>query len=162
MTKKENPVIDYLVMTAGTVLLTAGVYFFKIPNGFATGGVSGIATLLGRITPFAASTWISVLNIFLLIVGFVFLGKSTGIRTVYCSLLFSMLTSVCEFFIPMDKTFTDQPFMELVYAMLLTSIGSAVIFHRGGSSGGTDIVALILKNTPRSMSARHCSAWIRS
>ena len=132
-------------MTAGTVLLTAGVYFFKIPNGFATGGVSGIGTLLGRITPFAASTWISVLNVFLLIVGFVFLGKSTGIRTVYCSLLFSMLTSVCEFFIPMDKTFTDQPFMELVYAMLLTSSGSAVIFHRGGSSGGTDIVALILK-----------------
>ena len=136
---------DYLMMTVGTALLTAGVYFFKIPNGFSTGGVSGIATLLGSLTPVSASSWIGIINTALLIVGFIFLGKSTGIRTVFCSLLFSGLTQLLEFLVPLSKPLTDQPFLELAYAMLLTSIGAAMIFFRQGSSGGTDIVALIIK-----------------
>ena len=136
---------DYLMMILGTAMLSAGVYFFKIPNGFSTGGVSGIATLLGSLTPVSASSWIGIINTALLIVGFIFLGKSTGIRTVFCSLLFSALTQLLEFLVPLSGPLTDQPFLELVYAMLLTSCGAALIFFRQGSSGGTDIVALIIK-----------------
>lgn len=134
-----------LGMTAGTILLTAGVYFFKVPNGFATGGVSGIGTLLGRITPVSPATWISIVNILLLVIGFFVLGRDATVRTVYCSLLFSGLTQALEWLVPLSHPLTNQPLMELVYAMLLTSIGSAIIFHCGASSGGTDIVALILK-----------------
>lgn len=136
---------DYLMMILGTAMLSAGVYFFKIPNGFSTGGVSGIATLLGSLTPVSASSWIGIINTALLIVGFIFLGKSTGIRTVFCSLLFSVMTKLLEFLVPLSGPLTDQPFLELVYAMLLTSCGAALIFFRQGSSGGTDIVALIIK-----------------
>ena len=136
---------DYAVMILGTVLMSVGVYFFKIPNGFSTGGVSGMATLLGDLTPLSAASWISIFNVGLLVVGFVFLGKSTGVRTVFCSLLFSGLTQLLEFLVPMKAPLTDEPLLELVYAMLLTSIGSAIIFFRRGSSGGTDIVALIIK-----------------
>ncbi len=136
---------DYLIMIIGTVLMSVGVYFFKIPNGFSTGGVSGISTLLGTLTAVSAATWIGIINVALLIVGFIFLGKSTGIRTVVCSLLFSGLTTLFEFLFPMKAPLTDEPFLELVYAMLLTAIGSAMIFFRRGSSGGTDIVALIIK-----------------
>lgn len=136
---------DYLIMIFGTVLMSVGVYFFKIPNGFSTGGVSGISTLLGTLTAVSAATWIGIINVALLIVGFIFLGKSTGIRTVVCSLLFSGLTTLFEFLFPMKAPLTDEPFLELVYAMLLTAIGSAMIFFRRGSSGGTDIVALIIK-----------------
>jgi uncharacterized membrane-anchored protein YitT (DUF2179 family) len=132
-------------MIFGTVLMSVGVYFFKIPNGFSTGGGSGISTLLGTLTAVSAATWISIINVALLIVGFIFLGKSTGIRTVVCSLLFSGLTTLFEFLFPMKAPLTDEPFLELVYAMLLTAIGSAMIFFRRGSSGGTDIVALIIK-----------------
>ena len=132
-------------MIFGTVLMSVGVYFFKIPNGFSTGGVSGISTLLGTLTAVSAATWISIINVALLVVGFIFLGKSTGIRTVVCSLLFSGLTTLFEFLFPMKAPLTDEPFLELVYAMLLTAIGSAMIFFRRGSSGGTDIVALIIK-----------------
>lgn len=132
-------------MTAGTVLLTLGVYFFKVPNGFATGGVSGIGTLLGRLSPVSPATWILIINLLLLGVGFLVLGREPMIRTVYCSLLFSGLTQVLEWWIPIRQPLTDQPLLELIYAMLLTSIGSAIIFHSGASSGGTDIVALILK-----------------
>lgn len=136
---------EYSIITLGVILLTVGVYFFKIPNGFSTGGVSGIGTLLGHITPFSPAMYISVLNVLLLGIGFIFLGRSTGIRTVYCSLLFSGLTQLCEWLFPMDSPLTDQPFLELAYAMLLTAIGSALMFYHGASSGGTDIVALILK-----------------
>lgn len=136
----------YLWISFGTVLLTMGVYFFKIPNGFATGGVSGVGTILGKIVPAVTSgTWIMIINIALLLLGFLFLGKANGIKTVYCSLLFSFLTYALEFIVPLSKPLTDQPLLELVYAMMLTALGSAVIFNSGASSGGTDIVALILK-----------------
>ena len=137
---------EYVMMILGTVLLTAGVHFFKIPNGFATGGVSGIGTILGKLSHiFSASVWILIINIFLLFVGFIFLGKTTGLRTVICSLLFSGLTVAVEKIFPMSNPLTDETFLELVYAMALTSIGSAIIFNNYASSGGTDIVALILK-----------------
>jgi len=137
---------SYLFITFGTVLLFAGVYFFKIPNGFATGGVSGIGTVLGRLVPAVSpGVWIMVINVALLIVGAIFLGRETGIRTVYCSLLFSGLNFAAERIIPLGAPLTGEPLMELVYAMLLTAAGSAIIFYCEASSGGTDIVALILK-----------------
>lgn len=145
-TKASKITKEYAMMVLGTVLLTAGVHFFKIPNGFATGGVSGIGTILGKLSHiFSASVWILIINIFLLFVGFIFLGKTTGLRTVICSLLFSGLTVAFEKIFPMSNPLTDETFLELVYAMALTSIGSAIIFNNYASSGGTDIVALILK-----------------
>ena len=135
----------FLWISLGTLLLTAGVYFFKIPNGFSTGGVSGVGTLLGKLTPLSPALWISVINLLCLLIGFAVLGKATGIKTVYCSLLFSGLTQVFEWTVPLKKPLTNQPFLELVYAMLLTSVGSAIIFRYGASSGGTDIIAMILK-----------------
>ena len=140
--KKLN---TFLIMNIGCVLLAMGVYFFKIPNGFVTGGVSGMGTILAQITPMSAGAWIWTLNIGLLLVGFLFLGKETGIKTVYCSMLYSGLTYVFEYIFPMTQPISDQPVMELVYAMLLTSIGSAMIFNTDGSAGGTDIIALIMK-----------------
>ncbi len=137
---------EYALIVLGTLMLTVGVYFFKIPNGFATGGVSGIGTILGKITPnISAGSWIMIINVVLLLLGFAFLGKSNGIKTVFCSLLFSILTYVLEILVPLNAPLTNQPLLELVYAMLLTAFGSAIIFNMGASSGGTDIAALILK-----------------
>jgi len=137
------------MMTAGSVLLALGVYFFKIPNGFSTGGVTGIGTLLAAGTPISAAVWIWGLNILLLVLGFAILGRETGLNTVYCSMLFSALTYLFEKLLPLSSPLSDQPFLELVYAMLLTSIGSAMIFNSGASGGGTDIVALILRKYTR-------------
>ncbi len=136
---------SFLVMNSGCVAIAVGVYFFKIPNGFATGGVTGIGTLLAKITPLSAGIWIWGLNILFLLLGFIFLGKKTGIKTVYCSMFYSTLTYLFEIIVPLTKPLSDQPFLELVYAMFLTSIGAAMIFNTNGSSGGTDIIALILK-----------------
>jgi len=136
----------YLMITVGTLLLTMGVYFFKVPNGFATGGVSGVGTILGRVIPaLTTGQWILLINAALLVLGAIILGKTNGIRTVFCSLLFSGLTYLFELVLPIGGPLTDQPFLELIYAMLLTGAGSAIIFYNQASSGGTDIVALILK-----------------
>ncbi len=136
---------SFLWMTLGSFLLAVGVYFFKIPNGFATGGVSGIGTLLAKVTPISAGVYIWSLNIALLVLGFLLLGKQNTVKTVYCSMLYSAITYLFELFMPLNAPLSDQPFLELIYAMLLTSIGSAMIFNSDGSAGGTDIIALILK-----------------
>lgn len=136
---------SFFMMTAGCILLVLGVYFFKIPNGFVTGGVTGIATVLAKISPITPAIWIWGINIVMLLVGFLFLGKGNGIKTVYCSMFYSALTFVLEKFVPLNGPLTDQPVLELVYAMLLTSIGAALIFNADATSGGTDIVAMIIK-----------------
>ena len=142
---KRTKTTDFMSMTIGCILLATGVYFFKIPNGFATGGVTGIGTVLGKISPISPASWIWILNIALLLLGFIFLGKQNGVKTIYCSMFYSAITYIFEKVIPLSVPLTNQPFMELVYAMLLTSIGSAMIFNSNASSGGTDIAALILK-----------------
>ncbi len=142
---KKN-IAEYAAMTAGALIMAAGVYFFKIPNGFSTGGVSGIATVLGGVISFVTpATMISIINVVLLLIGFVFIGRETGLRTVFCSIAFSVFTWLFEFLFPLSSPLTDQPFLELVYAILLTGVGSAIMFYCDASSGGTDIVALILK-----------------
>lgn len=143
--KKQSELKKFILMNLGCVLLSFGVYFFKIPNGFATGGVTGIGTILGKITPVTPAAWIWILNVVLLVLGFLFLGRKNGVKTVYCSMLYSAITYVLEVALPLHEPLTNQPFMELAYAMILTSIGSAMIFNSDASSGGTDIAALILK-----------------
>ena len=150
------------MMNLGVILLTLGVYFFKIPNGFSTGGVSGAGTILGKVTPLTPGTWIAIINMLLLIFGFLILGKATGIKTVYCSIVFSGLTCLLEQFVVLSAPITTQPFLELVYAIILTASGSALMFHCHASSGGTDILALILKKYTRMKVARLCYAWILS
>ncbi len=136
---------DFAVMTLGCVLLAAGVYFFKMPNGFATGGVTGISMIIAEIVPLSTGVLIWILNAVLLLLGFIVLGKQTGVKTVFCSMFYSGIIFLLEKLIPLTAPLSSQPFLELIYAMLLTAIGSALIFYAGASSGGTDIVAIILK-----------------
>ena len=150
-TKKHGEnLIRLLVINLGILFMAAGIYFFKAPNGFATGGVSGIAIILARI-PFSVSLGITqsiymlAINIILLIIGVIVLGKKCGITTIYCSIALSLENMLFEQLIPLDAPLTSSPVLELIYAVLLTGIGSALLFKYNASSGGTDIVALILK-----------------
>ena len=85
------------------------------------------------------------MNTALLVVGFLFLGRAFGIKTVYASMLMSVLLSLMERIYPMSHPLTDEPLLELVFAVFLPAVGSAVLFNIGASSGGTDILAMILK-----------------
>ena len=140
----------FLIINFGILLMAVGIYFFKAQNGFATGGVSGIAIILARL-PFSVSlgitqaTYMLAINVILLILGVILLGRSCGFMTIYCSVMLSLENMLFERLTPLNAPLTSSPILELVYAVLLTGIGSALLFKHKASSGGTDIVALILK-----------------
>lgn len=143
---KKNKLRYWIMVESAVVLLTIGVYFFKTPNNFATGGVSGLSLLLSKVFPaFTQAEYMAAINVLLLIIGVIVLGKECSGMTIFCSLQFSALNWLLEVIIPMEKPFTDEPLMELVYAMFLSGIASAMLFDCNASSGGTDIIALILK-----------------
>lgn len=142
MTKVE----EYLILHLGVILIAVGVYFFKFPNNFAIGGVSGISVVLNAWIPsLSASNLNLIMNFALLLVGVFFFGKDFGIKTAYTTVLLSLLIEVFSYFIPLTKPLTNQPLLELVYAVILPGIGGGLLFNIRASSGGTDIVAMILK-----------------
>ena len=145
MNNKNVRIKNFFLMTVGSVLMAVSLYFFKSPNGFVTGGVGGIGIILGQFTTASMGIWVTALNLALLILGFIVLGKSLGIKTIYCTLLYSGLVDLLEVLVPIREPLTDQPVLELCWAILITGIGQAMIFHADASSGGTDILALILK-----------------
>ena len=133
-------------LNLGILLMAIGIYFFKAPNGFATGGVSGMSIILANLLPFTTqAVYMMIINIILIIVGVIFLGRECGFLTIFCSMMLSIENWLFELLIPLTAPLTAYPLLELVYAVLLTGIGSAIIFKCKASSGGTDIVALLLK-----------------
>ena len=142
----KETIRDYILLTLGTVLVALGVYFFKFPNHFSTGGVSGISIILGQLFPdMTPGAYVFVINQALLVIGFLVFGKSFGVRTAYVSLLLSGITWGLEYLIPLETPMTNEPLLELVFSVGLPAIGSAILFNMQASSGGTDIVAMILR-----------------
>lgn len=146
MTMTKEKWKDFLLLNLGTLFVSVGVYFFKFPNNFSIGGVSGIAVILGRYSSFLSPTvWMNIINVLLLLLGFAVFGRGFGFKTAYATAVMSVFTQAFEWLIPMNKPFTDQPMLELLFAVLLPAVGSALLFNIDASSGGTDIVAMILK-----------------
>lgn len=136
----------FAFLNLGILMMSVGIYFFKATNGFATGGVSGISIILAKLFPvISQATYMLIINATLLILGVIILGKKCGILTFYCSLMMSAENWLFEYFIALDSPLTSHTLLELVWAVGLTGIGAAIIFKCNASSGGTDIVALILK-----------------
>ena len=136
---------DLLLMTAGTLFVAVGTYFFKFPNNFSLGGVTGLAVLLTEVLPWPAATISAVINLLFLVLGFVVLNRGFGLKTVYCSLLFSGALQLLEWVCPLSGPLTDSKMLELFFAVVLPAFGSAILFNIGASTGGTDITAMILK-----------------
>ena len=147
MTKERTQLIkEWILMTLGAICIGTGVYFFKFPNNFSTGGVSGVAVILGHYMPETTpGDLVFIINMVLLLIGFLVFGRSFGVRTAYVSTLMSTYISLMERLVPMQGPMTGQPFMELLFAVSLPAVGSAVLFNLDASSGGTDIVAMLLK-----------------
>lgn len=148
--QKQNRFITYLLMTLGSVVMAGGIYFFKFPNNFSTGGVSALSILLSPLLPNISTAQIMmVFNVLLLIIGLIVFGKKFAFKTIYCSMVLSVATRLFEVFVPMEQAFTQNKMLELIFAIGLTAVGSAILFNEGASSGGTDVVAMILKKYTR-------------
>ncbi len=144
-TKLQETLFEYFLITIATVILCIGVYVFKFPNNFSFGGVTGIAVVLSALVPNTPGFITMVINVILLILGFLILGKETGLKTAYVSILTSVLLWGAEYIFPMDKPITNQPVLEMIFAIALPSFASAIFFNLEASGGGTDILAMILK-----------------
>ena len=141
----KEDVRDLLLITSGCAALVAGNYFFKFPNHFVFGGVTGLSILLADFVPFSVATINFFFNALFLLLGFFTLGRKFGAKTIYATALMTISISVLEKIYPMNAPFTGQLMLEFSISILLTAFGSAVLFHCEASSGGTDIIAMILK-----------------
>ncbi|MBU3180239.1 YitT family protein [Clostridium psychrophilum] len=136
---------EYLLITVGIALVALGLYFFLIPNDLAVGGVSGLAIVINQYLPgLTIGSLMFVLNIILFVVGFMFIGSSFGVRTMYASFGLSGMVWVLEKLCPMSGTITNDIFLELIFGILIGAVGMGMVFNENASTGGTDIIAKML------------------
>ncbi len=135
----------FFLLNLGLVATAAGIALFKTPNHFAFGGTSGLSIVLATLFPrFNVGAFMWFVNAVLVLLGFVFLGiKSMG-WTIYSSFALSFYVSAFEWMFPLSAPLTNDVFLELCYAVILSAVGAAIVFNIGASTGGTDIVAMIL------------------
>lgn len=139
---------QFVVMTLATALVALGIYLFRFPNHFSIGGVSGLSIVLGNVIPSAFLTpgaINTILTLAFLVLGLVFLDWWFNLKTIYCSILYSALIQLLEILFPMSAPFTGEKMLELFFAVLLPSLGSAILFNMDASTGGSEIVAMIVK-----------------
>ena len=141
----KQQIIKFFGVNLGCFLFAFGVVVFRNPNNFASGGMSGLSLLIGTFFPWAhIGAIMMVLNIFVLALGYVFLGKKAGTSSVYGTFALSGAIWLLEVLIPIDAPITNSQFMELIYSVFIPGFGMALVFHFGATTGGTDIVAQIL------------------
>ena len=144
-TSKAMSVIwDYFLMTVGSFIFVMAWTSFLIPNGLASGGMTGLCTIIQYGTGIPVGITYPIINILLLVLGFFCLGKGFGVKTIYVLALTSVLFEVLPMFPVLEVTnFPDMLLVALVGAAM-ESIGIGIIMLRGGSTGGTDIIAMII------------------
>ena len=135
---------EYTMITAATFVVAAAVYFFLIPSGVSVGSISGLAMLLGNVIPLPISVLTFILNAALLVVGFLFIGREFGVKTVYTSLILPVFLWVFEQVFPDFVSINQDAMMDTVCYIFVVSVGLALLFRMNASSGGLDIVAKLL------------------
>ena len=135
----------FLLLTVSTLIMAIGTYFFKFTNNFTFGGITGLAVLIAKTGLMTAGDFNFVASMTLLVIGMIVLGKKFAAKTAYCSILLSVTLSFLERVCPMKAPLTDQPMLELCFAIILPALAAALLFFENASGGGTDIVAMIIK-----------------
>ena len=142
--KQWNFCKELIMITIATAIVAAAVFFFLIPSHVSVGSISGLAIVLGNFIPLPISAITMVLNVVLLVVGFLFIGREFGGKTVYTSILLPAIIGVFEVLFPNNTSMTADPFLDMLCYIFVVSIGLAMLFNRNASSGGLDIVAKLM------------------
>lgn len=138
---------DFFVISLAAIAAAAVVHFFMLPSNLSIGSIPGLALVLEHFIPLSISTMTMILNVVLILAGIVIVGTNFGIKTIYSVLLFTGSMSVLEFFFPHPASLTQDVFLDMICYVFLMGICQAILFDRGASSGGLDIVAKILNKT---------------
>lgn len=141
---KKLSLKELLIITGGTMIVAAAVYFFMQPSGIAIGSGAALAMILANFIPLQVSTILLILNVLLLIIGFLLIGPEFGIKTVYCAVLMPVIIGVFERVFPNFQSITGEPLLDMVCYILVVGVGLSYLFSCNASSGGLDIVAKIM------------------
>ena len=135
---------EFLTINLGTLIVAAAVYFFMTPSQVSIGSGAAVAMILANYIPLPMSTILLVLNVVLLIIGFLLVGPEFGVKTVYCAILMPLIIGVFELFFPNFQSITGDPLLDVMCYILLVGVGLSYLFSSNASSGGLDIVAKIM------------------
>lgn len=135
---------EWFIITFGTVVAASAVFFFLIPSHLAVGSISGLAIILANFIPLKISAITMGLNVALLVVGLILIGRDFGIKTIYTSVLMPVVLAVLEILFPDMQSIMGDGFLDMLLYIFTVSIGLAILFNRNASSGGLDIIAKLL------------------
>ena len=149
MTNKKHTsplaaVQELAVLTGAVAIIAAAVYFFLVPSHASVSSISGLGIVLANFVPLPLSAITMILNVVLLIIGFLTCGREFGAKTVYTSILLPLFLALLERLFPGIGSLTDSQELDVLCYILVVSVGLSILFNRNASSGGLDIVAKIL------------------
>jgi len=137
--------LRFMWMNIGALFVAINVHFFLSPNSLATGGVSGMSIVLNSLLPgVSLGMFMIIVNIILFAIGVAFLGFQFGTKTVYTSFALSGYVWLLEWLAPLSGPLSDDILIQLIIGQCIAAIGMAIVFNQRASTGGTDIIAMIL------------------
>ena len=148
MNKKAVPtaaaVRELAILTGAVAIIAAAVYFFLVPSHASVSSISGLGIVLANFVPLPLSAITMILNVILLIIGFLTCGREFGVKTVYTSIMLPVFLGLFEKIFPNFESMTDSQELDVLCYILVVSVGLSILFNRNASSGGLDIVAKIM------------------
>lgn len=148
MNKKAVPtaaaVRELAILTGAVAIIAAAVYFFLVPSHASVSSISGLGIVLANFVPLPLSAITMILNVVLLVIGFLTCGREFGAKTVYTSILLPAFIGLFERLFPDLGSLTDSQELDVLCYILVVSVGLSILFNRNASSGGLDIVAKIM------------------
>lgn len=140
----KNRLKEILTICIGTLFIASAVYFFMLPSHVSIGSASALAMIIGNFVPLPISAISMIINVILLLIGFLLIGRDFGAKTVLGTLMVPIYIAVFEWVFPNFESITNDPLLDVICYMLVVSIGQSMLFVRNASSGGLDVVAKIL------------------
>ena len=143
MLNKRN-IREFINVTIGTVITACAVFFFMMPSHVTVGSAAGLALVISEFVPLSVSAITMIMNVGLLIIGFLLIGPEFGVKTVYCAVLLPAVIGVLEWIFPNFQSMTGDPLIDVICYILLVGVGLSILFTANASSGGLDIVAKLM------------------
>ena len=140
----RNTIKEFAIITIGTAIVAAAVFFFMLPSHVSVGSGAALAMVLSNFIPLSVATITLIMNVVLLVIGFILVGPEFGVKTVYCAILMPLIMGVFERIFPDFQSITQDPLLDVICYILVVGVGLAILFSRNASSGGLDIVAKIM------------------
>ncbi|MBQ8233839.1 MAG: YitT family protein [Lachnospiraceae bacterium] len=144
MKKSLDVIKEFGIITIASAIVAASDFFFLVPSNVPVGSIIGLAIVLTNFIPLSVASINMIINVALLMVGFLLLGREFGVKTIYTSILIPGLIGVYEAIFPNYTSIMGDPFLDVICSLFLLCFGQAILFQRNASSGGLDIVAKLM------------------